>query len=116
MIPSRIKRETASPTIKELANKYVNDLKKAGILFEDEHGRRTDFHALRHTFNARMASAGVPLSCAQRALRHSEARLTSVHYLDPQLQAITAAVSKIPHLYPIAESDPVSHIVSHDSG
>jgi len=92
-----------------------NDLKKAGIPFEDEQGRRVDFHALRHTFNARMASAGVPLAFAQRAMRHSEAHLTSVQYLDPQIQAISQAVAAIPRLFPTADNDPVSHIGSHDS-
>jgi hypothetical protein len=67
------------------------DLAKAGIEFENERGR-ADFHAPRHKFNLRMAENGVPLAFAQRAMRHSDSRLTSNQYLDPALASLSKSL------------------------
>ncbi|HRQ89128.1 MAG TPA: site-specific integrase, partial [Bacteroidia bacterium] len=81
------------------------DLAKAGIEFENERGR-ADFHALRHTFNARMAENGVPLAFAQRAMRHSDSRLTSNQYLDPTFTAISKWLAELPGLHEDAPLPP----------
>jgi integrase len=73
------------------------DLAKAGIEFENERGR-ADFHSLRHTFNWRMAENGVPLAFAQRAMRHSDSRLTSNQYLDPALSSLSKSLAALPGL------------------
>ncbi len=88
------------------------DLAKAGIEFENERGR-ADFHALRHTFNARMAANGVPLAFAQRAMRHSDVKLTSNQYLDPALVSLSKSIAGLPGLL---EDGLGSHIGSHFSG
>src|SRR5690606_40033520 len=74
---------------------------------------RADFHALRHTFNARMAANGVPLAFAQRAMRHSDAKLTSNQYLDPALASLSKSLAELPGLL---EDGLGSHIGSHFSG
>jgi integrase len=92
------------------------DLERAGIPFENAQGR-ADFHALRHTFNARMAAHGVPQKFAQRAMRHNDSRLTSIQYLDPTLSTIAKSVEGLPGLLKGSSvSHIVSHIVSHNFG
>ena len=41
---------------------FKNDLKKAGIDYEDDAGRRLDFHALRVTFGSMLAASGTTLT------------------------------------------------------
>lgn len=50
------------------------DLSDAGIPYEDELGRRFDFHALRHTFITSLRSA--PLRVVQALARHKSSRVT----------------------------------------
>jgi integrase len=56
---------------------FKKDLEKASIPYIDEFGRRFDLHALRKTFNTRMAVKGTPTRVAMHAMRHSEERLTT---------------------------------------
>lgn len=59
------------------------DLKAAGIPYKDAMGRVVDFHAgCRKTLCTRLHKAGVPLAQAMRVMRHTDARLTMVDYLD----------------------------------
>lgn len=88
------------------------DLARAGIEFKNEWGR-ADFHALRHTFNMRMQVNGVSLVFAQRAMRHSDSKLTTDVYFDPTIAARSNALAQVPGLL---EDGQVSHIVSHSSG
>lgn len=55
------------------------DLERAGITETTAEGR-LDFHSLRVTFGTHLAAAGVPLSLAQRLMRHSTPALTSNYY------------------------------------
>lgn len=64
----------------------------------DDRGRVLDLHALRHTYGTLLAAAGVPLQVAQRAMRHSDVRLTTNVYTDPRLLDLRAAVEALPHI------------------
>ena len=91
------------------------DLAKARIEFENERGR-ADFHALRHTFNLRMAENGVPLAFAQRAMRHSDSRLTSNQYLDPALASLSKSLAGLPGLVKADEIPPKMPPASGSNG
>lgn len=56
------------------------DLSAAGIDFEDDQGRRIDFHSLRVTFATNLARAGVAPKTAQELMRHSDINLTMKTY------------------------------------
>ena len=74
------------------------DLAKVGIPFQDEHGRRFDLHAMRMTFNTRLAFADVPIRIAMQAMRHSEERLTTKVYTDQSMLPVAASVAGLPSL------------------
>ena len=62
----------------------------------DEHGRKVDLHALRHTFATRLARAGVELVQAQKLLGHSDPKLTAevyTHLAPDDLRGAVEAVS-----------------------
>jgi len=73
-------------------------LERAGIPFEDESGRRFDFHALRGQFATSLARAGVSLAAARDLMRHSTVDLTAKHYTHFALEDRSEAVSKLPDL------------------
>ena len=91
------------------------DLVKAGIEFENERGR-ADFHSLRHTFNSRMAENGVPLAFAQRAMRHSDSRLTSNQYLDLALASLSKSLAGCLGLVKVDEVPPKMTPASGSNG
>ncbi len=68
----------------------------AGIDFEDEQGRRADFHSLRHTFGSMLAKAGVAPRVAMSLMRHTDMRLTQNVYTDPRVFDLAGAVAKLP--------------------
>ena len=88
------------------------DLNKAGIEFLDEHSRRLDFDALRHPANKRMSAIGVPLSFAQRQMRHSDLKPTANHYTDATLLPIAEALNAMSGF----TDPPFSHVASHETG
>jgi integrase len=61
---------------------FRQDLKKAGIPFLDERGRRMDYHALRTTFITRLSTMKVHPRLAMELARHSDMRLTMKTYTD----------------------------------
>jgi hypothetical protein len=73
-------------------------LKKAKIPFEALQGRRVDFHALRHTYNTMLATAGVQPRVAMSLMRHSDIGLTMKGYIDPRIFDFAGAVEKLPAL------------------
>jgi integrase len=77
---------------------WKNDLRKAGIAFLDQDGRRADFHALRLTLCTRLARAGVPVRTAMQLMRHSDIRLTTKVYVDPTLLDAAGAIDSLPAL------------------
>lgn len=77
---------------------FKRDLALAGIPFLDAAGKRADFHALRHTYNTRLAVSGVSPRVAMELMRHSEMRLTTKTYTDVSLLPVAAAVQSLPSL------------------
>jgi integrase len=66
--------------------------------FEDETGRRFDFHALRHQFISNLVAAGVHPKVAQTLARHSTITLTMDCYSHIGLFDQSAALDKLPSL------------------
>ena len=79
----------------KMSRVFERDCNAAGIPKHDGAGRVIDVHALRHTFGTMLARAGVPLQVAQRAMRHSDPRLTANCYTHPGLMDISGAVNVI---------------------
>lgn len=71
------------------------DLMFANIPIKTDEGV-IDVHALRHTAATRLARAGVPVSVAQRVLRHSDPKLTMSLYSHLGVMDTTAAVESLP--------------------
>lgn len=64
----------------------------AGIERVNEHGRKLDIHALRHTAATRFARAGVPLVQTQRILGHADPKLTAKVYTHLDVDDLRDAV------------------------
>jgi len=78
-------------------NLFKRDLKAAGIEYRDAQGRVADFHALsRHTPCTHLGQLGISQRVVQEFMRHSEGRLTSAIYTDPDLLPTTAAIMSLP--------------------
>ena len=75
---------------------FRSDLKKAGIPFVDDRGRRADFHALRHTLGTNLGLAGVASRVAQEVMRHSDPKLTNKIYTDVSQLPTAAAINLLP--------------------
>ena len=71
------------------------DLCEARIPFVDEHGRRADFHALRHTFCTNLQRAGHSQRVIMELMRHSDRRLTDKIYTDSQQLDTAAAIASL---------------------
>jgi integrase len=84
----------------DLIKRFHADCKRAGIEQIDERGKRIDLHALRKTYGTRLAMAGVPLTVAQRLMRHSDPKLTSNLYTDVRLLDLHAAVGSMAPIVP----------------
>ena len=83
---------------KSLSRYFNEDIAVAGIDKRDALGRVIDVHALRHTYCSNLAAAGVPLITAQKAMRHSDPKLTANIYTDPALLDLQGAANKLPDL------------------
>jgi integrase len=73
-------------------------LQLAGIPKIDANGRTLDIHALRHSFASRLARAGVSITQAQKALGHSDPRLTANVYTHLGVDDLRAALECVPAL------------------
>lgn len=89
---------------------FKKDLAAAGIVYKDAMGRVFDLHAMRVTFNTRLANHSVPTRIAMQAMRHSDEKLTTKVYTDTALLPVAAQVCSLP---PLLGSVKVSHILSH---
>ena len=89
---------------------FKKDLSLAGIPYKDDLGRVFDLHAMRVTFNTRLANHGVPTRIAMQAMRHSDEKLTTKVYTDTALLPVAAQICALPSLQ---SSGPLSHILSH---
>ncbi len=76
---------------------FMKDLAAAGIPFEDDKGRRADFHALRDTFGTQLASAGVAPFVLKELMRHSTVQQSEKYYIDARHLPLAAAVSSLPN-------------------
>lgn len=76
------------------------DLQAAGIPFEDDDGRRVDFHALRVTTASLMAAAGEHPKMAQELLRHSDINLTMRVYTHSYRGQLADVVNRMPDFSP----------------
>jgi integrase len=84
--------------VSEKANKiFRRDLRAAGIAYRDDLGRYADFHALRHSANTMLGTAGIPPKLRQLFMRHSDIRLTTATYdyetlyeMQPVIKALEA--------------------------
>jgi integrase len=75
--------------------KMKRDLKKAAIEYEDNEGRRADFHSLRHTLATNLAPRNIAPRVAMEILRHSDIRLTMNLYTDASLLPVADAIGKL---------------------
>ena len=66
------------------------------IPYIDEHGRRADFHALRHTLATNLARNGVLPRVAMEFMRHNEMRLTNKTYTDVTCLPMAEAAEMLP--------------------
>jgi integrase len=76
---------------------FKKDLAAAGISFV-ERNLRFDLHAMRKTFNTRMAVGNVPARTAMHAMRHSDIKLTTIDYIDSFRLNVAAHVGALPPL------------------
>ena len=67
-------------------------LEKAGIPRFNEHGKKIDVHALRHTFASCLARNNVEISKTQRLLGHSTPMLTAKHYIHLDTEELRDAI------------------------
>ncbi len=79
-------------------DKDGNNIEVKRIDTRDSAGRVIDVHALRHTFGTLLAKSGVSLQVAQRAMRHSDPKLTANVYTHLGLLDVAGAVNALPSL------------------
>jgi len=91
--------EPSSQVVKMFAGlaPFKKDLAAAGISFV-ERSLRFDLHAMRKTFNTRMAAGNVPTRAAMHAMRHSDEKLTTVVYTDSFRLNVAAHIASLPSL------------------
>ena len=82
------------------------DLARCGIPYQDEFGRRVDFHALRYTFNTILQRAGVPPRVIMELMRHSDLRLSSNTYTDKTCLPIFDEAGKLSAFLPSPIASP----------
>ena len=79
-----------------IGDSFKIDCKFAGIPYKTEDGRTVDVHSLRRTFGTLLARARVPLTTAQRLMRHSTPELTARLFIDVEPIDIADALDKLP--------------------
>lgn len=72
----------------------------AGIPELDDSGCKVDIHALRHTFATRLARFGVPLQKTQKAMGHSDPKLTADIYAHLDVDDLRDGIEELPSLEP----------------
>jgi site-specific recombinase XerD len=65
----------------------------AGIEKRDAMDRVIDVHALRHTHATILVEQGVPVTVVQKAMRHSDLRMT-MRYTHTKLESVSDGISK----------------------
>ncbi len=77
---------------------FRGDLKRAGIPFVDDSGRRVDLHALRNTYGTMLTNSGAAPRVVMELMRHSDIKLTMKIYTDAAQLPLASAVSKLPKI------------------
>ncbi len=90
-------------------------LRLAGIAYEDEAGRRFDFHALRHQFGTMLSKAGVAPRVAMELMRHTDLKLTMKVYTDPRIFDLAGAVEMLPR-FPGDEKEAAVNVATGTDG
>ena len=85
--------------------RFRDDLEAAQIPFEDECGRRVDFHALRMTYNMLIDIAGANGRTAMELMRHSDPKLTFDNYNDRTTLPKWEVVNSLPTLLAKDDND-----------
>ena len=75
---------------------FRRDLTRAGIVYQDEQGRRADLHALRKTFGTALVLNGEHPRVVMEAMRHSDLKLTMKLYTDAGQLPVGAALARLP--------------------
>ena len=75
---------------------FQRDLRRAGIPFMDDLGRRADLHALRKTFGTALVLNGEHPRVVMEAMRHSDLKLTMKLYTDAGQLPVGAALARLP--------------------
>lgn len=83
---------------------FRKDLVRAGVAFEDEQGRRADFHSLRMTFGTNLTVSGASPRVVMELMRHSDIKLTMKIYTDPAQLRLSEAVLKLSSVCPLYPS------------
>jgi integrase len=78
------------PDMKTMAK----DLARAGIALADAHGRRADFHALRHTFCTNLDHTGCSFTTKRALMRHADSGVTE-GYSHARLDELYAAIERL---------------------
>ena len=89
---------------------FDRDLAFAGIPKRDARGRTLDLHALRHTFGTMLAKSGASLQVAQRAMRHSDPKLTANIYTHLGLLDVAGAIQAIRTMNRKPKSETVAQV------
>ena len=77
----------------DINRRFDADCRRAGIPKIDDRGRvRSTSTALRKSFNTWLAVSGVPLTNAQRLMRHSDPKLTANAYIDARILDLAGTV------------------------
>ena len=69
-----------------------------GIVYQDDHGRYADFHALRYTWATFLQRNGVAQRFAMKLMRHSDIKLTTKVYTDETQLPIYDSIKSLPRL------------------
>jgi site-specific recombinase XerD len=77
---------------------FRRDLSRAGIVSQDEQGRRVDLHSLRVTFGTNLILSGAHPRVAQELMRHSDIRQTMKLYTDVSKLPVREAWRRCRHL------------------
>ena len=78
--------------------RFRKDLEAAGIPYLDPSGERSDFQALRKTFQMTLTLNGALPRVAMELMRHSDMKLTTKTYTDAGMLPTGEAVRKLPSL------------------
>lgn len=71
-------------------------LKKVGIPYVDDDGRRADFHALRTTYNSMMGDVGIDNTKRMMLMRHNDPKLTTKTYNDQSVISLDDDIQRLP--------------------